>query len=139
ASPDLRPGSPNGREPRLAKAITDPAGVSEVFGVYGEPTQATAQSRADVPRGDTCHVDVVDQWGNMISATPSGGWLQSSPAVSELGFCLGTRLQMCWLEDWLPASLTPRRRPRTTLSPTLVVRDGQPILACGTPGGDQQD
>ena len=90
-------------------------------------------------RGDTCHLDVVDRWGNIISATPSGGWLQSSPTIPELGFCLGSRLQMCWLDEGLPATLTPGRRPRTTLSPTLVLRDGRPVLACGTPGGDQQD
>jgi gamma-glutamyltranspeptidase/glutathione hydrolase len=82
---------------------------------------------------------VVDRWGNMISATPSGGWLQSSPAIPELGFCLGTRAQMFWLEEGLPASLAPGRRPRTTLSPTMVLRGGEPVLACGTPGGDQQD
>jgi gamma-glutamyltranspeptidase/glutathione hydrolase len=92
-----------------------------------------------VTRGDTCHIDVVDAAGNMISATPSGGWLQSSPTVPGLGFCLGTRLQMMWLEPDSPTVLTPGLRPRTTLTPTLVLRDGHPILACGTPGGDQQD
>jgi gamma-glutamyltranspeptidase/glutathione hydrolase len=75
----------------------------------------------------------------MISATPSGGWLQSSPTIPELGFCLGSRLQMTWVEDGLASSLRPGRRPRTTLSPTLISRDGEPVLACGTPGGDQQD
>jgi gamma-glutamyltranspeptidase/glutathione hydrolase len=95
--------------------------------------------RSGVVRGDTCHLDVADRWGNIISATPSGGWLQSSPVIDELGFPLGSRLQMCWLEPGLPASLVPGRRPRTTLSPTLVSRDGVPVLACGTPGGDQQD
>jgi gamma-glutamyltranspeptidase/glutathione hydrolase len=90
-------------------------------------------------RGDTCHLDVVDRWGNMISATPSGGWLQSNPVVPELGFPLGTRLQMTWLDEGLPNSLTPGRRPRTTLSPSLALRDGVPVLAFGTPGGDQQD
>jgi gamma-glutamyltranspeptidase / glutathione hydrolase len=92
-----------------------------------------------VTRGDTCHLDVVDRWGTMVSATPSGGWLQSSPVIPALGFPLGSRLQMCWLEEGLPASLVPGRRPRTTLSPTLVYRDAAPVLACGTPGGDQQD
>ena len=90
-------------------------------------------------RGDTCHIDVVDRWGNIISATPSGGWLQSSPTIPELGFPLGSRMQMFWLDDGLPSSLVPGRRPRTTLSPTLVLRDGVPVLAVGTPGGDQQD
>jgi gamma-glutamyltranspeptidase/glutathione hydrolase len=84
-------------------------------------------------------VDVVDRHGNLIAATPSGGWLQSSPAVPGLGFCLGTRGQMFWLEEGLAASLAPGRRPRTTLSPSLALRDGEPLLAFGTPGGDQQD
>jgi len=64
----------------------------------GEPTV----SRSGVTRGDTCHIDVVDRWGNMISATPSGGWLQSSPHIPELGFCLGSRLQMNWLDESAP-------------------------------------
>ncbi|MGA8292640.1 MAG: gamma-glutamyltransferase, partial [Rhodoplanes sp.] len=90
-------------------------------------------------RGDTVHFDIVDRAGNMISATPSGGWLQSSPTIPELGFCLGTRAQMFWLEEGHPASLAPGKRPRTTLSPTLALRDREPYLAWGTPGGDQQD
>ena len=90
-------------------------------------------------RGDTVHFDIIDQAGNMVSATPSGGWLQSSPVIPELGFCLGTRAQMFWLEEGHPAALAPGKRPRTTLSPTLALRDGEPYLAWGSPGGDQQD
>jgi gamma-glutamyltranspeptidase/glutathione hydrolase len=75
----------------------------------------------------------------MVSATPSGGWLQSSPTIPELGFCLGTRAQMFWLEEGLPASLAPGKRPRSTLSPSMALHDGRPTLAWGTPGGDQQD
>jgi gamma-glutamyltranspeptidase/glutathione hydrolase len=101
----------------------------------GEPTV----QRDGSVSGDTCHIDVVDRWGNIISATPSGGWLQSSPTIPELGFCLGSRAQMFWLDEGLPASLVPGARPRTTLTPTLVLRDGVPVLACGSPGGDQQD
>src|SRR5262249_1680217 len=56
-----------------------------------------------------------------------------------LGFCLPTRGQMFWLEEGLPNSLEPRKRPRTTLSPTMVAREGERYLALGTPGGDQQD
>lgn len=109
----------------------------------GEPTvqkdgEATVQ-KSGVNNGDTCHIDVVDRWGNIISATPSGGWLQSSPVVPELGFCLGTRLQMMWLDESAPAALTPGRRPRTTLTPTLISKDGHAIIALGSPGGDQQE
>jgi len=101
----------------------------------GEPTVG----RMGQVVGDTVHFDIVDRAGNMVSATPSGGWLQSSPVIPELGFCLGTRAQMFWLEDNHPASLAPGKRPRTTLSPTMALRDGKPYLAWGTPGGDQQD
>ncbi|MGW7407843.1 gamma-glutamyltransferase family protein [Streptomyces sp. NPDC054833] len=146
ASYELRPGSPGGRKPRLSEHARvaaagrpgfDPMGV-------GEPTLASVPAEPEVAadggtRGDTCHLDVVDRWGNMIAATPSGGWLQSNPVVPELGFPLGTRLQMTWLEEGLPNSLTPGRRPRTTLTPSIALRDGIPVLAFGTPGGDQQD
>ncbi|MDF2090859.1 gamma-glutamyltransferase family protein [Knoellia sp. 3-2P3] len=137
ASEDLRPGSPDGREPAVAAYVQGRAERATGAGdaTTGEPTV----SRTGVTRGDTCHVDVVDRWGNMISATPSGGWLQSSPTIPELGFCLGSRMQMFWLEEGLASSLAPGKRPRTTLTPTLVLRDGQPYLACGSPGGDQQD
>ncbi|MEV5872893.1 gamma-glutamyltransferase [Streptomyces sp. NPDC052101] len=148
ASWELRPGSPGGRVPRLpaqacARVETgdhrgfDPMGAGEptVAEFPGEPTVAADGAT----RGDTCHLDVVDRWGNMIAATPSGGWLQSNPVVPELGFPLGTRLQMTWLEEGLPNSLTPGRRPRTTLTPSLALRGGVPVLAFGTPGGDQQD
>jgi len=130
----LRPGCPGGRDPRLARiAAADVPAASD--GSVGEPTVA----RDGLTRGDTCHVDVVDRWGNMVSATPSGGWLQSSPTIPGLGFCLGTRGQMFYLDRGLPNSLAPGKRPRTTLSPTLALRDGRGSLAFGTPGGDQQD
>jgi gamma-glutamyltranspeptidase/glutathione hydrolase len=134
ASMELRPGSPGGGTPRLPEHVQRAGGPAPGAGL-GEPTV----SWTGETRGDTCHLDVVDRWGNIISATPSGGWLQSSPTVPELGFCLGSRMQMFWLDEGLPSSLVPGRRPRTTLSPTLVLRDGRPVLACGTPGGDQQD
>ncbi len=132
ASMALRPGSVGGRAPRR------PLGVSRQGGPavgIGEPSVAPD----GVTRGDTVHLDVIDRYGTMISATPSGGWLQSSPAIPELGFCLGTRAQMTWLEDGLASSLVGGRRPRTTLSPSLATREGAPLLAWGSPGGDQQD
>jgi gamma-glutamyltranspeptidase / glutathione hydrolase len=127
ASLALRPGSPGGRSPRLPEAGGAQAADEDLVG-SGEPTF-----------GDTCHVDVVDRHGNLVAATPSGGWLQSSPVVPGLGFCLGTRAQMLWLEEGLASSLRPGTRPRTTLSPSLALRDGEPCLAFGTPGGDAQD
>ncbi|MEU9434605.1 gamma-glutamyltransferase [Streptomyces sp. NPDC048252] len=151
ASYELRPGSPGGRTPRLSTQAYVVATDDPAFNPMGagEPTVAK-RTTSPVPgepevgadgstRGDTCHLDVVDRWGNMVAATPSGGWLQSNPVVPELGFPLGTRLQMTWLEEGLPNSLTPGRRPRTTLTPSIALRDGVPVLAFGTPGGDQQD
>jgi gamma-glutamyltranspeptidase/glutathione hydrolase len=135
ASHELRPGSPAGRTPRLPSLVTDPIAHLPTDGTAGEPT-VDSSGRT---RGDTCHIDVVDRWGNLVSATPSGGWLQSSPTIPALGFPLGSRMQMFWLEDGLPGSLRPGRRPRTTLSPTLVIREDGRRMACGTPGGDQQD
>jgi gamma-glutamyltranspeptidase/glutathione hydrolase len=136
ASAELRPGSPDGRSPRLPSFITDPASAD---GGSGDPTVIPSGVMASYRRGDTCHLDVADRFGNMVSATPSGGWLQSSPVIPGLGFCLGTRAQMFTLTPGLPATLAPGKRPRTTLSPTLVLRDREPYLAFGTPGGDQQD
>jgi gamma-glutamyltranspeptidase/glutathione hydrolase len=135
ASLELRPGSPKGGQPRLPAFLEGPGRTATDDPTAGEPTTA-ANGRT---RGDTVHVAVTDRWGNTIAAMPSGGWLQSSPVVPQLGFPLGSRLQMAWLEPGLPNSLTPGRRPRTTLSPTMVLRDGEPVLAFGSPGGDQQD
>jgi gamma-glutamyltranspeptidase/glutathione hydrolase len=137
ASLELRPGTPDGRTPRLPEFVSAGKGIGATGSTagVGEPTVA----RDGRTRGDTVHVDVVDAAGNIISATPSGGWLQSSPTIPDLGFCLGTRAQMFWLESGLPNSLAPGKRPRITLSPTLALRDGVPELAFGTPGGDQQD
>jgi gamma-glutamyltranspeptidase/glutathione hydrolase len=135
ASLDDRPGSPDRREPVMpTKRLLDESGAVVAAG-SGEPTIAANGET----RGDTCHLDVVDRNGLMISATPSGGWLQASPTVPGLGFCLTTRGQMFWLERGLPNSLRPGARPRTTLTPSLALRDGKPWLAFGTPGGDMQD
>ena len=134
ASREQRPGRPGGREPHFPGGSLGP-GVP-VAGA-GEPG-AMLSALGRVP-GDTVHLDVIDRWGNVVSAMPSGAWLQSSPVVPALGFPLGTRCQMFWLEPGLPSSLTPGARPRTTLSPSLALRDGAPWLAFGSPGGDQQD
>ena len=132
ASAEFRPGTVRGARPALPPLRTDaPAAAVGT----GEPTV----NRSGETRGDTCHLDVVDRWGNLVSATPSGGWLQSSPVIPELGFPLGTRAQMFWLERGLPNSLAPGKRPRTTLTPSLALRGGEPVLAFGTPGGDQQE
>ena len=145
ASGEFVPGAPGGAQPRLPwYALAGFAGRSTAAGGgAGEPlAESTARAGVSNPTlglGDTCHLDVADRFGNMVSATPSGGWLQSSPVIPGLGFCLGTRAQMFSLTPGLASTLAPGRRPRTTLSPTLVLRDGASYLAFGTPGGDQQD
>jgi gamma-glutamyltranspeptidase/glutathione hydrolase len=133
ASMQLLPGSPDGRQPRMPARADHPSSAAvgdDVGAGVGEPT---------LHRGDTCQLNVVDRHGNLVAATPSGGWLQSSPVIPQLGFALGTRAQMFWLEPGLASSLAPGKRPRTTLTPSLALRGGVPYLAFGTPGGDQQD
>jgi gamma-glutamyltranspeptidase/glutathione hydrolase len=142
ASMELQPGSIEGfggtiKLRRANKDMQAGAGeptVGALAGV-GEPTV----ERTGRVIGDTVHFDIVDRAGNMISATPSGGWLQSSPIIPELGFCLGSRAQMFYLDESSPSALMPGKRPRSTLSPGMALRDGQPYLGFGTPGGDQQD
>lgn len=145
------PAAAGGGEPTVPAARggggTDPGTQpSTEAGTRGTDTSVPGADVADPGadaagsvHGDTCHLDVVDRFGNMISATPSGGWLQSSPTIPGLGFCLGTRLQMTWLEEDSPSALAPGRRPRTTLTPALVLKGGEPVIALGSPGGDQQD
>ena len=135
SSGELRPGALGDHQRRLAALVANAGREAPAGYGTGEPTFA------DLPEveGDTVHLDVVDRHGNMVSATPSGGWLQSAPVVPGLGFCLTTRGQMFWLTGELPSALAPGKRPRTTLSPTLVGKDGRARLALGTPGGDQQD
>jgi gamma-glutamyltranspeptidase/glutathione hydrolase len=152
ASASLVPGAPAGVPGRLPGYALASYGGPAMSGNgshgagaagIGEPTLADAPgggiSSPQLGLGDTCHLDVADRFGNLVSCTPSGGWLQSSPVVPGLGFCLGSRAQMFALTPGFASSLAPGRRPRTTLSPSLALRDGEPYLAFGTPGGDQQD
>ncbi len=136
ASMELRPGVIPGYGSALDFALAAREALADDFDALGggEPTVQTGGQR-----GDTCHVDVIDRAGNMVSATPSGGWLQSSPTIPALGFCLNSRAQMFWLEENVPASLAPGKRPRTTLSVNLALKDGRPHMVFGTPGGDYQD
>ncbi len=136
ASFELRPGSVPGYAAVVDHHAADRQALlnADVAGA-GEPTLA----RLGASGGDTCHIDVIDRFGNMVSGTPSAGWLQSSPVIPELGFPMGSRGQMFWLKPGLPNSLEPSKRPRTTLSPSFALRDGEPWMAFGTPGGEQQD
>ncbi|MFT4182084.1 MAG: gamma-glutamyltransferase family protein [Rhizobium sp.] len=135
ASLDLRPGRLAGFESQYDRTMGMLEAPEAKTGAVYEPTMAHLTEK----RGDTVHIDVIDREGNMVSVTPSGGWLQSSPIVPGLGFCLNSRAQMFWLKPGLPSSLAPGKRPRTTLTPTMALHEGRPTLAFGTPGGDQQE
>lgn len=146
ASSLIRPGRPGGLAPQLSLHEDHSRALAAggfLFGA-GEPTFAALPAHAWQPTeeivvGDTCHIDVADRWGNLVAATPSGGWLSSSPVVPGLGFSLNTRLQMTWLDRRMRNALRPGHRPLTTLSPSLAFKQGQAYAAFGTPGGDQQD
>jgi gamma-glutamyltranspeptidase/glutathione hydrolase len=154
ASMELRPGTVTGFgkqvDIRLASGVrsaVENSGAGEptvgrINWTHDEdhlPDVAQAHERMGAIPGDTVHFDIIDRDGNMVTATPSGGWLHSSPVIPELGFPLGTRAQMFWLDEDHPAALMPGKRPRSTLTPTMALRDGEPYLAWGSPGGDQQD
>ena len=135
ASLALRPGKLPGFEDQYDLTMKMLEAPEAKAGAVYEPTMSHLTEK----RGDTVHIDVIDREGNMVSVTPSGGWLQSSPTVPRLGFCLNSRAQMFWLKSGLPTSLAPAKRPRTTLTPSLGLYEGRPTLAFGTPGGDQQE
>jgi len=135
ASMEQRPGRVPGFEHLADRYIERSA---RDFNIGPVAAQEPTMSHLTEKRGDTVHLDIIDRWGNMVAATPSGGWLQSNPVIPGLGFPLNSRAQMFWLEHGLPTSLAPGRRPRTTLTPSLAEKDGT-RLVFGTPGGDQQD
>jgi len=136
ASREMRPGDAGRRFPEYAtRKVRDDN--RRALGI-DQPLFRDLSS-ADPHASDTTHLDVIDGEGNMVSATPSGGWLMSSPVIPGLGFPLGTRGQMFYLNPARPNALEPRKRPRCTLTPSLVTRNGEPVMVFGTPGGDNQD
>ena len=136
ASEELRPGSVGDGPPNCL--------LNDVAADNRRALDLPARQVKDLGRGhahigDTTHLDAVDAQGNMVAATPSGGWLGTSPIIRGLGFPMGTRGQMFYLNPDRPNALQPRKRPRATLTPTLVTKNGQPHMVFGTPGGDSQD
>jgi gamma-glutamyltranspeptidase/glutathione hydrolase len=107
-------------------------------GALGPPLDLSQTRRGEVALQDTTCVNVVDRYGNAFTATPSGAWLPGLIA-GDTGIPLSTRLQSFVLIPGHPNLLAPGKRPRVTLSPTFVTRNGKPILAMSTPGGDNQD
>src|SRR5262249_19096753 len=113
-----------------------------VNGVPGRHPSVVDMARAriddELMARDTTCVNAVDKDGVMFSATPSGAWLPSVIA-GDTGVLMGQRMQSFLLEPGHPNVLEPGKRPRVTLTPTLVLKDGQPLLVLSTPGGDNQD
>lgn len=144
ASYELRPGEvPGHRNHIIERPIGSTKGIAYPEALtFAEPEVvqfSQEKKRLAASRGDTCHLDVIDRHGNMVAATPSGGWLHASPVIPGLGWGLTPRGEMFWLDKQSPSALAPRKRPRTTLTPSLAFRDGEPYMVFGTPGGDQQD
>ena len=136
ASPEMRPGDAGGGFPAYA-TIDVAEDNRRALQVAAREVRDLGLGHAHV--GDTTHLDAVDREGNMVAATPSGGWLGTSPVIRGLGFPIGTRGQMFYLNPARPNALAPRKRPRATLTPSLVMRNDEPFMVFGTPGGDGQD
>ena len=118
-------------DPDKASMLLRPGGV--------EPTKLEERGTKSWFEGDTVHLDAIDRDGNMLAATPSGGWIRTSPLVPGLGFPLGTRAQFMHLDPGHVECLEPGKKPSTTLTPSLAMKDGRQYMAFGTPGGDRQD
>lgn len=88
---------------------------------------------------DTTHIAIIDKAGNIFDATPSGGWIGGAVILGNTGIGMSVRGEQFWLDTTRAAQLRPRSRPRYTLTPSIVLRNGQPFMALGTPGGDNQD
>jgi gamma-glutamyltranspeptidase/glutathione hydrolase len=88
---------------------------------------------------DTTHISVIDKDGNVFDATPSGAWIPTSVVLGSTGVMMSVRGESFWLDKTRAAQLRPRSRPRYTLTPSIVLRNGEPFMAIGTPGGDNQE
>jgi len=103
----------------------------------GQPVPDAEPIRGTIK--DTTHISVIDKNGNMFDSTPSGGWIGGAVILGETGIGMSVRGEQFWLDKTRAAQLRPRARPRYTLTPSIVLRNGQPFMALGTPGGDNQD
>ncbi len=88
---------------------------------------------------DTTHISVIDRAGNVFDSTPSGAWLPTSVVLGSTGVMMSVRGESFWLDKTRAAQLRPRSRPRYTLTPSIVLKNGEPFMAIGTPGGDNQE
>jgi len=88
---------------------------------------------------DTTHIAIIDKDGNVFDATPSGGWITGGVIAGNTGLGLSTRGEQFWLDATKAAQIRPRSRPRYTLTPSIILQNGEPFMALGTPGGDNQE
>ena len=104
-----------------------------------ERTEPQLLARVDPSEKDTTHIAIIDKDGNVFDSTPSGGWIGGAVILGNTGIAMSVRGEQFWLDETRAAQLRPRSRPRYTLTPSIVLRDGEPFLAIGTPGGDNQE
>jgi gamma-glutamyltranspeptidase/glutathione hydrolase len=106
-----------------------------------EPVASLAREYADDPASlkDTSHIAIIDEEGNVFDSTPSGGWIGGAVILGATGIGMSVRGEQFWLDKRKAAQLRPWSRPRYTLTPSIVFKDGEPLLAIGTPGGDNQE
>ncbi len=113
---DIADGTATAKDDQLSRGL-DSAGVSK----------------------DTTHMAIIDKAGNVFDATPSGGWVPGAVILGDTGIGMSVRGEQFWLDPTRANQIRPRARPRYTLTPSMVFKDGQPLMALGTPGGDNQD
>ena len=106
-----------------------------------EPVASLADTAQDHPESlkDTSHIAIIDSEGNVFDSTPSGGWIGGAVILGTSGIGMSVRGEQFWLDKTRAAQLRPWSRPRYTLTPSIVFKDGEPVLAIGTPGGDNQE
>ncbi len=136
ASPAFKAGDPLPYDPDVGEWNFWVADIED-----GEAMENAAGSFVPSSGGlkDTTHMAIIDQEGNIFDTTPSGGWIGGAVILGDTGIGMSTRGEQFWLDPERANQLRPRARPRYTLTPSIVARNGEPFLAIGTPGGDNQD
>lgn len=103
-----------------------------------EPVASLGRESDGVSK-DTTHIAVIDKDGNFFDVTPSGGWVPGAVILGDTGIGMSVRGEQFWLDKTRANQIRPRARPRYTLTPSLVFKGTTPMMALGTPGGDNQD
>lgn len=121
----------------------DPDVNSWPFWKAGEemPVANLSAAVTDFPESakDTSHIAIIDKDGNVFDSTPSGGWIGGAVILGDTGIGMSVRGEQFWLDKTKAAQLRPWSRPRYTLTPSIVFLNDEPLMALGTPGGDNQE